>query len=80
MAELGEVSFRIYKLGEIGEVSFGMLKLGELGEVSLGKYKLGELDKVSFGILKTTVVVKENVDISAPSKCADFCSLYGQEM
>ena len=47
-----------------------MLKLDELGEVSLGKYKLGELDKVSFGILKTTVVVKENVDISAPSKWA----------
>ena len=31
--ELGEVSFRIYKLGELGEMSFGMLKLGELGEV-----------------------------------------------
>ena len=33
MGELGEVSFRIYKLGELGEMSFGMLKLGELGEV-----------------------------------------------
>ena len=66
LGELGEVSFRMLKLGELGEMSFGMLKLGELGEVSFGKYKLGELDKVSFGILKTTVVVKQNVDISAP--------------
>ena len=33
MGELGEVSFRIYKLDELGEMSFGMLKLGELGEV-----------------------------------------------
>ena len=31
--KLGEVSFRIYKLGELGEVSFGMLKLGKLGEL-----------------------------------------------
>ena len=46
------MSFRIYKLGE----------------ASFRIYKLGELDNVRFGILKTTVVVKQNVDISAPSK------------
>ena len=31
--DLGEVSFRIFKLGELSKVSFGMLKLVELGEL-----------------------------------------------
>ena len=44
--ELGEVSFRMLKLGELGEVSLRKLKLGELSKVSLRKLKLGE---VSFG-------------------------------
>ena len=52
MGELGDASFRIYKLGELGEVSFGMLKLGELGEMSFKIYKLGGLGEVSFGMLK----------------------------
>ena len=39
LGELGEVSFRIYKLYGLGEVSFGMMKLGELGEVSFRIYK-----------------------------------------
>ncbi len=29
VGELGEVSFRIYKLGELEEVSFRIYKLGE---------------------------------------------------
>ena len=33
LGELGEMSFRIYKLGGLGEVSFGILNLGELGEL-----------------------------------------------
>ena len=40
MLKLGEVSFRIYKLGELGEVIFGLLKLSELGKVSFRIYKL----------------------------------------
>ena len=52
LGELGEASFRTYKLDELCEVSFGMLKLGELGEVSFRIYKLGELGEVSFGMLE----------------------------
>ena len=82
MGELGEVSFRIYKLGELGEVSFGMLKLGELGELSFGIYMLGELDKVSFGILKFEHYRSSNQNewISAPSNLHISAPIKLQEM
>ena len=67
MAELGEASFRTYKLGNLGEVIFRqldsgnlgemkwahrMLKLSVLGEVNFRMFELGDFGESIFRMLK----------------------------